>query len=83
MTNNTPETFSSIKNVNLRTWNRCSMVWNLMADKGVQAVKDYVGQFTENDRGLISSMFAKIKKDGYDLTRAAINREVQEDAAKG
>lgn len=77
MTNNTPETFSDIKNLNLKTWNRCAQIFNLAADKGMQVVRDYVAQFNEQDRDLIGRMFARIKTEGYEKTRSSINREVQ------
>ena len=33
--------FNDVKDVRLQTWNRCAIVFNLTADRGVEAAKAY------------------------------------------
>jgi len=69
--------FTDITNPELRTWNRCAMIFNVMKEKGVKAATKYAGSFTETERNQISEMYQRITRDGYEQTRAAINRNVQ------
>lgn len=69
--------FNDITNPELRTWNRCAMIFNLMKDKGVQHATKYAGSFSLSERNEISRMYERITRDGYEKTRAAINRNVQ------
>ena len=70
------DTFTHIENEELRTWNRCAMIFNLMKDD-VKAAAKYAGSFAESERTKISEMFNRIKVEGYDVLHAAISREVQ------
>lgn len=70
-------TFNDIENTELRTWNRCAMIFNLMKDKTVKDATAYAGQFSLSDRNEISKMYERITRDGYERTRAEINRNVQ------
>lgn len=69
--------FNDITNPELRTWNRCAMIFNIMKDKGVKEGTAYAGSFTVAERKDISEMYERITRDGYEQTRAAINRNVQ------
>lgn len=69
--------FNDITNPELRIWNRCAIIFNLMKDKGSESVSKYVSGFTEVERKELTDMFGRIKRDGYESTRAAINRNVQ------
>lgn len=69
-------TFNDITNPDLRVWNRCAMIFNIMKDQDVKTATKYAGGFSETERNDISNMFNRIKNDGYEQTRAAINRTV-------
>jgi hypothetical protein len=69
--------FTDITDPELRTWNRCAMIFNLMKDQDTKTAIKYAGSFTETERNQISEMYQRITRDGYERTRAAINRNVQ------
>ena len=64
--------FNHIADVKLRTWNRCAIAFNLMADRGQEAAKAYVHQFPDVDRKQVLGMFDCIKKFGYENVRKQI-----------
>ena len=81
--NNNP-LFNGVKNVTLRDWNRCSIFFNLCGSEGVDAGKVYAKQVPMDERQGMWDMFKRIKDEGYEFTRAAVNREIQnEDFAHG
>lgn len=61
--------FNDIKDVRLQTWNRCAITFNLAADRGRDAAKEYIGKFGDEDRVRISNMFKLIEKFGYEAIR--------------
>ncbi|MNQ21494.1 hypothetical protein D3C85_346170 [compost metagenome] len=70
--------FNEVKDVRLQTWNRCAIVFNLMADRGQEAVTGYVSQFSAEDKQRITNMFALIKQYGYNTIRKQITPKVLE-----
>jgi len=70
--------FTDIKDVRLQTWNRCAIVFNLMADRGQEAVTQYVNQFGPDDKQRIKNMFSLIEKYGYDTIRKQCTPKVLE-----
>lgn len=70
--------FNNVKDVRLQTWNRCAIVFNLMADRGKSAVKDYVAQFSDEDKVRINNMFKLIEKYGYETIRKQCTPKVLE-----
>lgn len=69
--------FTDITNQELRVWNRCAMIFNIMKDKGIKEGAKYASEFSIEERNQISQMYERINRDGYEQTRAAINRTVQ------
>lgn len=69
-------TFMDIEDVELRAWNRCAVIFNIVADEEDAKTmwRDYFNQFTEEDQNSIRKMYQRIKNDGYELTRAAVSR---------
>lgn len=61
--------FNNIQDLRLQTWNRCAIVFNLMADRGQTAVTEYVAQFSADDKQRIKNMFGLIKQYGYETVR--------------
>lgn len=70
--------FNDIKDVKLQTWNRCAIVFNLTADEGPSAAKNYVSQFSKDDQKKIYGMFDTIKKFGYNEVRKQCTPQVLE-----
>jgi hypothetical protein len=69
------DNFNNIENKELRTWNRCATVFNILKLHGSKLLNKYLEQFSEDDRKDIGNMFGMIKEKGYESTRARINRE--------
>jgi hypothetical protein len=69
------DNFNNIENNELRTWNRCATVFNILKLHGSKVLNKYLEQFSEDERKAIAGMFATIKEKGYEFTRARINRE--------
>lgn len=70
--------FNDIKDVRLQTWNRCAIVFNLTADRGPSAAKEYMGQFQDEDKQRINNMFKLIEKFGYEAIRKQCTPKVLE-----
>ena len=70
--------FNNVKDVRLQTWNRCAIVFNLMADRGQAAVQEYVKQFSDEDKTRVNNMFKLIEKYGYDTIRKQCTPKVLE-----
>lgn len=69
-------TFNDIANKEHRTWNRCSMAFNLLKDHDAKKATTYLAQFSADDRNDIGDMYERITKEGYSTVRAAINRAI-------
>lgn len=65
-------TFAQIDDVRLRTWNRCAIIFNLLADRGQAVASEYAKQFSEKERADIYAMFDVIKQYGYDNVRKQV-----------
>lgn len=70
------QTFNDIVNPELRAWNRCAMVFNLAKDHSPKQAAKYASQFPEHERNELTGMYNRIISDGYETTRAAVNRNV-------
>lgn len=70
--------FNTVKDVRLQTWNRCAIVFNLTADRGREAAKEYVSQFSDEDKQRITNMFKLIEKYGYETIRKQCTPQVLE-----
>lgn len=69
--------FNDVDNTELRTWNRCAMIFNIGASHGPKAMASYAENFSKEDRQRITAMFNRIEQDGYEKTKAAMSRDVQ------
>lgn len=66
--------FNEVQNPELQAWNRCSVFFNMFGDQGKVPAQMYVAQFSEDDRKAILAMFDRVKREGYNETRAAVLR---------
>jgi hypothetical protein len=65
--------FNEIKDVKLRTWNRCAIIFNLTSTKGPDAASAYASKLDEASRKQVYGMFDCISKFGYDAVRKQLN----------
>ncbi len=70
-------TFNEVLSKPLRTWNRAAMSFNLLSQQGALATKKYLNQFSQEDKADVYALFELIKTQGYERTRAAINKMVE------
>jgi hypothetical protein len=67
--------FNDIADVKLRTWNRCAIMFNLMADRGQTAAQAYAAALGEEGQKQVLGMFDCIRKFGYEAVRKQIKVE--------
>lgn len=68
---NSPK-FDEVVSVSLRTWNRCSVVFNLRADVSDEEARKYVGQFDDISKQQMKAMFDYIALKGYNAVRCEV-----------
>lgn len=73
--------FQHIENSVLRAWNQSSIFFNLIGDIGLNQAKEYVKSLPRDNRVEVMDIFQRIKTDGYEPVRAAVNRSLQEGGA--
>ena len=56
--------FNNIENVQLRTYNRCALLSNLMEDGGETVAREYLNLFSDGERKQMFVMNHFIKKHG-------------------
>ena len=69
--------FLHIGNDTLRSWNQSSIFYNMIGERGLDSAKDYVKSLPHSDRQLVMERFQEIKKEGYEMVRARVNRILQ------
>lgn len=69
--------FNDINDGELRAWNRASVAFNILADEGLETMKDYLAQFSDEDKQAIKTVIRRVKNDGYESTRSAVSRGYQ------
>lgn len=69
--------FNDLSNPSLRTWNRCATFFNIVGDHGTEEGTKYTSQFDDTEKQEMRDMFIRIRKNGYEKTRTAVNREAQ------
>lgn len=70
--------FNDVTHVELRAWNRASVAFNILADEGQEMMKEYISQFSDEDKQAIKTVIGRVKNDGYERTRTAVSRNFQE-----
>ena len=66
--------FNDVQDVALRTWNRSAIMFNLMADKGIDSAREYMGKLDEVSQKQVYAMLNLIKAQGYEETKKKIIR---------
>lgn len=70
--------FTNLADAELQAWNRTAVSFNIAADEGVAKMKEYLSQFSKEENVAVQAMITRIKNDGYEQTRTAVNRGYQE-----
>ena len=79
MSNNTNEyrgysLFNEVEDAALRTWNRCTVLFNLNIDQGEGFVQGYSDSLNNVERMQMLAMYQYIAIKGVDAVRLEINR---------
>ena len=61
----------------LRDWNRCAIFFNLYRDEGKGSAQAYARRIPKEETEGMMTMYKRIANEGYDFTRAAVNRKIQ------
>ena len=69
--------FRDVQHQPLRTWNQAVMAFNIRDDEGMESAKEYVAGLTKSEREAVLTLFADIKKRGYEVVRAELNRTME------
>ena len=64
--------YSDIANVQIRTWNRCAMVFRAAEEGGAEEAQSYLKRIDDIGRKQVSNMLGAIRDRGY----TTIRREV-------
>ena len=65
-----------VNNNNLEGWNACARFFNITSDEGLDAAKKYANSLSEEARVSMWEIFNRIKRDGYEATKAATIRAI-------
>ena len=69
------KTFNEVQDVELRTWNRCAVFFNLIKDSGFVAARGYAGGFDDISLEQMKRMLSAIKNEGYEeIKRRVISK---------
>ena len=69
--------FRDVQHQPLRTWNQAVMAFNIRDDEGMESAQEYVAGLTKGEREDVLKLFADIKKRGYEVVRAELNRTME------
>lgn len=69
--------FNDVQDKELQAWNRTCVAFNIATDEGLKVMSEYMNQFSEEERQAVKDMITRVKNDGYECTRTAINRDFQ------
>lgn len=64
--------FNNIVSIELRTWNRCAVYFNLMKDGGIECACRYLKSLDKQGISDMKIMWTSIVERGYDATKAAV-----------
>lgn len=75
------DNFNHIKHAPLRIYNRAVMASNILEDHGVEPLREYVSQFTEQERLDMFNLLKLVRRDGVDTVRKMVTAgmKLQED----
>lgn len=68
--------FNDLEDKELQAYNRSVMFYNIMEDMSIDAAKEYVKDFSIDDRLKMVSVIERVKKHGADFVKAEIIRNI-------
>lgn len=68
--------FNDIKDPELQAYNRSVMFYNIMEDMSKDAAVEYASQFSLEDRAKMVEIIKEVKKDGADVVKARVVRNL-------
>lgn len=71
------DNFNNVNNVKLRNFNRAVMAFNLMEDAGPEATREYLSQFTDDEKSLIFVIIEATKKFGVKHVMGAVTKDIE------
>lgn len=66
--------FNDVDDVALRTWNRCTVMFNINIDQGEEFVSGYIGSLSNVERMQVMAMYQYIAVKGTEAVRLEINQ---------
>jgi hypothetical protein len=69
-------TFNDVLDVKLRTWNRCTTLFNIKGNFGEDKAKEYSNKFNDVVKKQMLAMYTYITARGYDEVKREVNRTV-------
>lgn len=75
--------FNDVKNVKLRNFNRAIVSCNLMYDAGPEASKEYLSQFSEEEKKLIFVILQSTRKFGVKKVMEIVTKDIEFEDVSG
>jgi len=71
------DTFNHIENNNLKAFNRAVMLYNILEDFGEVGAREYIANFSQEDKTKIYLILMAVKKFGVDTVRKLVLSKVE------
>jgi hypothetical protein len=69
--------FNDIENKDLQAYNRAVVFYNIMEDMSKDAAKEYVKDFSQEDKIRMALVIERVKKHGPEFVKAEIIRNLE------
>jgi hypothetical protein len=69
--------FNDIENSELQAYNRSVMFYNIWEDMSLDAAKEYIEEFSQEDKLRMALVVERVKKHGADYVKAEIIRSLE------
>lgn len=69
--------FDQIENKDLQAYNRAVMFYNIWEDMSLDAAKEYIKEFSQEDKLRMALVIERVKKYGADYVKAEIIRGLE------
>lgn len=66
--------FNNVENITVRAWNRISTFFNITRDFNLDRAKNYIAQFSLEDKQQMQHIFEDIRKNGYESAKRSVMR---------
>lgn len=69
--------FNDIENKDLQAYNRAVMFYNIWEDMSLDAAKEYIKDFSQEDKLRMAIIIERVKKHGADYVKAEVIRNLE------